>query len=250
MPVFMMSTAYALFSQQLSIDATGASVSYVSNQYMTMTYTKIASLAGSTWTYSMNPVTIKNNGVTSVTAWQTTFTVPADAPTPTCSAAVVCTRSGTTVTVKNGAGNGTIASGGTVTFTMSFTTTTAAYTLQNVTISGTFATTFQTITGLTVTITAGTSTKKGATWTWKPTITVTNNSGQALSGWQVVVTPWSTAYAVTSTMPAGISFTASATQLTFTSTNALASGASYQFIPTITTNTASWSPTATVQGKA
>ena len=198
----------------------------------------------------MNPITIKNNGATSVTAWQTTFTVPADASVPTCQSTVICSKTGTTVTVTNGSGNGTIASGGTVTFTLSFTSATAGYTLQNVTISGTFATTFQTISGLSVTIAKGTSTKKGKVWTWKPLITVTNNSGQSLSGWQVVVSPWASAYAVTSTMPSGISFTTSSAQLTFTSTNVIASGETYQLQPTIKTNTATWNPTATIQGKA
>ncbi len=249
MPLLLVSTTYALFNQELSINASGSGVSYVSNNYTLMTYNKTATQAGSTWTYSLSPVTIKNNGVTSITAWQVVFDIPSDAPMPTCASTVLCTKSGTKVTVKNGAGNGTLTAGGSTTFSLSFTTATAAYTLQNVVISATYDTAFQTIAGLSVTI-SNTGSKVKGIWTWTPTITVTNNSGQSLSGWQVTVTPWSTSYSVASTMPSGLSFTTSSTQLVFTSTNTIANGTSYQFTPTIKTGSISnWNPSASVKGR-
>jgi len=249
-PALLVSASYALFSQQLSVGATTASVSYTSSQYTTMTYTKTTTPSGPNFIYSFSPTVIKNNGVTSITAWQVKFTLPADVTTVTCPSTVTCSRSGTTETIVNGAGNGTIATGATTSFNFSFTSATALYTLQNVIVSATFSTAFQTVAGLTTSIVAGTSSKKGKTWTWNPTITVINNSGQSLSGWRLVVTPWSTSYAVTSTMPSGVTFATSATQLTFTSTNVLATGTQYQFTPTIKTNTASWSPSGVVTGKA
>ena len=240
-----MSTVYALFSQQLSVNAITDSVSYVSNQYLLMTYTKNASLAGSLWTYSMNPVTIKNNGATSVTAWQVTFTVPADAPVPTCPSTVICTKAGTTVTVKNGAGNGTIASGGSVTFTLSFTSATANYVLENVNISGTFSTTYQAITGLTVNIVRGA--RSGGKFPL--TITITNNSGQSISGWQVAIP---TTRTCTSTVPTGTTYTCTTTFLTYTrAAGAIANGAQYQFSTSVTYGSANWNITGyAVRGRA
>ena len=249
-PILMVSVSYALFSQQLSVNATGSSVSYVSSQYTLMTYTKTATYASNTYTYSFSPVTIKNNGVTSITAWQFTYVVPADATTLTCQSTVTCTKRGTTVTVKNGTGNGTLAKGASTTFTMSFKTATALYTLQSVAISATFSTAYQSITGLTVGIVVGTSTRSGSTYTWKPTITVTNNSGQPLSGWRLVITPWASTSAVTSTMPTGITYATTSSRVTFTSTNALAAGATYQFIPTITNRTSSWAAAGVLTGRA
>jgi hypothetical protein len=256
-PVVLMGASYALFSQQLSIAANTSSVAYVSSNYTTFTYTKSSTLAGSTYTYSINPFTITNQGATSITAWSVKVTLPADTPSVSCPSTIVCSFNTTTdvLTITNGTTNGTIAAGGSTTINntttpVRFTSTTGAYTLQNVQISATFSTAFQTINGLTVTINRGSSSKKGNTYTWMPDITVTNNSGQSISGWQVIVSPWSTSYSVTSTMPSGVSYATSASQLTFTSTNALADGASYNLTPTITTNTATWNPTVTVQGKA
>ncbi len=244
-PVFVMSTVYALFSQQLSVNAMTDTVSYVSNQYLVMTYTKNASLAGSTWTYNMNPVTIKNNGATSVTAWQVTFTVPADAPTPTCASTVICTKSGTTVTVKNGTGNGTIATGATRTFTMSFTSTTASYVLENINISGTFTTTYQAISGLTVNVVKGV--RSGGAYPL--TITISNNSGQPISGWQVAIP---TKRRCTSTVPTGTTYTCTTTFLTYTrAAGAIANGAQYQFSTSVTYGSANWNITGyAVRGRA
>lgn len=253
-PLLMVSTGYALFSQDLSINATGSIVSYVSNQYMTVTYTKTATLATGLYTYRLTPMVIKNNGATSVTAWQVSFTVPADASSMVCPSATTatCTLVGTTITIKNGTGNGTIATGATRSITnFSFKSATAAYTVQNVVISATFSTAYQTVAGLTVTINRGTSTRNGSTYTWTPvTVTVTNNSGQPLSGWQLAVTPWASTSAVTSTLPTGLSYTTTSSKLTITSTNAINDDDSYQFTMTITNRSSTWTPVGVMTGKA
>ena len=64
-----------------------------------MTYTKTTTGTGP-YTYTLNPTTIKNNGVTSITAWQFTFDLPPGMTTLTCPTSVVCSQTATTVTVK------------------------------------------------------------------------------------------------------------------------------------------------------
>jgi head-tail adaptor len=252
MPLLTVSASYALFSQDLSVDATGSIVSYISNQYMTVTYTKSATLSAGIYTYRLTPLIVKNNGVTSVTAWQVKFTVPADMTTLSCPTSVVCSTAGTVVTMTNGTGNGTIAKGATRSISnTSFKSAVAAYTPQNIIISGTFATTYATIAGFTVAITRGTSTQNGSNYTWTPvTVTVTNNSGQPLSGWQLAVTPWASTSSVGSTMPTGLSYATTSTRLTITSTNAIAAGSSYQFTMTITNRSSTWTPVGALTGKA
>ena len=177
-PVLMVSAGYALFSQNLTINATGAIVSYVSNQYMTVTYTKTATLATGLYTYKRTPMVIKNNGVTGVTAWQVSFTVPADMSAMACPTATTasCSQAGTTVTISN-------------------------------------------------------------------------NSGQPISGWKVTVPTTKTC---TSTVPTGVTYTCTTTVLTYTGAAvAIAAGAQYQFNTTVTTTMTTWTTSgAAVTGKA
>lgn len=247
-PVLMVSASYALFSQNLSIDATGSIVSYMSNQYMTVTYTKTATYATGLYTYKLTPMVIKNNGATGVTAWQVSFTVPADMSTMACPTATTaaCTKVGTTVTIKNGTGNATIAKGATRSITnFSFKSAIAAYTLQDVVVSGTFATTYAAVTGLTVVAAAGT--RSGSTFPLK--VTITNNSGQPISGWKVTVPTTKTC---TSTVVTGVTYTCTTTVLTYTGAAvAIASGAQYQFDTTVTTTMTIWVTSgAAVTGRA
>ena len=247
-PVLMVSAGYALFSQNLTINATTDIVSYVSNQYMTVTYTKTATLATGLYTYKLTPMVIKNNGVTGVTAWQVSFTVPADMSAMACPTATTasCSQAGTTVTIKNGTGNATIATGATRSITgFSFKSATAAYTPQNVIISGTFATTYTAITGLTVVAVAGT--RSGSTFPL--TVTISNNSGQPISGWKVTVPTTKTC---TSTVVTGVTYTCTTTVLTYTGAAvAIAAGAQYQFNTTVTTTMTTWTTSgAAVTGKA
>lgn len=215
---------------------------------MTVTYTKTATFATGLYTYRLSPMVIKNNGVTGVTAWQVSFTVPADMSAMVCPSATTaaCTQVGTTVTIKNGTGNATIAKGATRSITnFSFKSATAAYTPQNVVVSGTFATTYVAITGLTVVATAGT--KSGNNYPL--TVTISNNSGQPISGWKVTVP---TKRTCTSTVVTGVTYTCTATVLTYTGAAvSIASGAQYQFNTTVTYTAGSWVTTgAAVTGKA
>lgn len=193
-------------------------------------------------------MTITNKGVTSVTAWSIKFNVPTGVTTVTCSSTVTCTRSGVTVTVVNKAANGTIAAGASVTFTVSFTSSTAKYTLQNVIVSGTLSTTYQTIAGLTVGFVKGTVTKNGSTYTYPYTFTVTNASGQNLSAWQALCS-WSS-NATTSTVDSTVNYTTAAARITFTSKAALDSAANIVFNGTFTKNSSTWTiSSCTIQGK-
>lgn len=249
MPLLLIGTSYALFSQTLTISGGGTLPQYVSNNYTTVTYTKTASLAGSTYTYTIDPLTVKNNGVTSITAWTVTFTVPSDTTTITCPTSITCSINNTThvvtltdtVTVAAGATNVVTST----TKPIKFTTTTANYILQNVTISATYSTAYAAITGLTVVATAGT--KSGGAFPL--TITITNASGQPISGWQVTVPTTKTC---TSTVTTGVTYTCTATVLTYTGAAVtVAAGAQYTFSTTVTTTMTTWTTSgAAVKGKA
>ncbi|MFZ1258550.1 MAG: cellulose binding domain-containing protein [Candidatus Saccharimonas sp.] len=230
-PLLVSGTGYALFSQNLSLSGASKKPAYSATQYTLMTYTKTVTQQGSVWLYSM-PMTVKNNGATRLTAWQVKFDVPADTAQLTCPTSVTCSRAGNTVTINNGAANGTLNASASTTFTISFTTAVNLYTLQNVLVSGTYSTAWQSITGLTVSATQGTRTKSGNRYTWRVTITVTNSTGQPISTWQVRV-PWATGmtYAPT-TPPAGISYAVVGATLQITRTTPLANGASYTLTTT------------------
>lgn len=248
MPILMVSVGYSLFSQDLTINTTGSIVSYISNQYMTVTYTKTATLATGLYTYKLTPMVIKNNGVTGVTAWQVSFTVPADMSAMVCpsTTTAACTQVGTTVTIKNGTGNATIAKGATRSITnFSFKSAVAAYTPQDVVISGTFATTYTAIAGLTVVATAGT--RSGSVFPL--TVTVSNNSGQPISGWKVTVPTTKTC---TSTVVTGVTYTCTNKLLTYTGgAISIDDGAEYQFSTSVTTSMTSWVTSgAAVTGRA
>ena len=249
MPLFITGVSYALFSQTLTINSNGQLPQYVSNNYTVWTYTKTATLAGSTYTYKLNPFVITNKGVTSITAWQVTFSVPNDTTAITCPSTVTCSINNTThvVTITRTV---TIAAGAASTInntsnSIRFTTTTANYALQNVTVSATYSTAYATITGLTVVATAGT--KSGGAFPL--TVTITNNSGQDISGWKVTVPTTKTC---TSTVPTGVTYTCTASVLTYTGAAvAIANGAQYQFNTTVTTTMTTWRTTgAAVKGKA
>lgn len=249
MPLFIFGTSYALFSQTLTINGDGELPQYVSNNYTVWTYTKAATLAGSTYTYRLNPFVITNRGVTSITAWRVMFTVPTDTTAITCPTTVTCSINNTThvVTITRTV---TIAAGASSTInntsnSIRFTTTTANYIPQNVDVSATYSTAYATITGLTVVATRGT--KSGGAFPL--TVTITNNSGQPISGWQVTVP---TTRSCTSTVPSGVTYTCTTRVLTYTGAAvAIANGAQYQFNTTVTTTMTTWTTSgAAVMGKA
>ena len=216
---------------------------------MRATYTKTETPQGNNTLYTFNPTTIRNIGVTGVTAWQFKFDVPADTTQLTCPATVTCTRSVNTVTIVNGAGNGTVAAGANTTFNFSFVSVTPRYVLQNVFISGTFASTYQTIPGLTINRAAGASTRKGSTYTFPYTFTVTNASGQNLSAWQAVCT-W-TNLPTTSTISTTVNYVTAAANITFSSKTSLSTGSNIVFTGSFTKNSATWVVSGcTVQGRA
>jgi len=245
-PLILTSGSYALFTQNLSIDATQGAPLYVSSQYLLLTYTKTLTVVGGVQRYSIG-FTIKNNGPVGVTAWRIKFDLPSDFTNFACASSSTCSRVGLTETIVNGGKNGTIAVGGTRSLTISFRTALTDYTLQNVYISGTYAAGYQTITGLTVGVAQGTRTFINPYYRWPVTFTVTNNSGFTLSAWQITV-PWTTARTVIS-MPSGVTYTTNATQLLINSTVPITNGSTYVFTPTLGSTGSTWTVTATIKGQ-
>lgn len=247
-PLVLMGTGYALFSQQLSINTTTVYPSYTISNNMLFTYTRSLSTSGQKTIYSITG-TVKNQGTTSVTAWLVNFSLPADFGAYSCGATVTCSTSGTTATVANGASNGTIAPGASVTFTLTFNSTASKnYILQNISVAGSVAVGYQTISGLTVTASAGTRTKSGKWYYWPYTFTVTNNSGSAISAWRILA-PWNSTTNAVASMPANVNYVVTATQLTMLSTVGLANNASLQFTASLGSTSNSWVLTGyTIEG--
>lgn len=244
-PVLLMSGSYALFSQDLSINATQAAPLYVSSQYLLVTYTKTLTNVAGVKRYSV-AFTVRNNGPVSVTAWQLKFDLPPDFTTFTCTTSVVCSNVGVAETINNGTGNGTIARNATRSFTITFRTALTDYTLQNVYISGTYISGFQTITGLTVTRLQGTRTRVGSVYQWPITYTITNASGYELSAWRITV-PWTTARSVIS-LPPDVNYVVNGSSLLITSTAPIADDEVYIVSGVFGSTSSSWTIGGTIRG--
>lgn len=245
-PLCMVGVTFALFSQNLSTNATTSSVAFVSHQSLMMTYTKTQT--GTSPFTNTIAMTVKNNSTTTATTvWQIDFTVPADTSTITCPTTVFCTLQGTNFTVLSST-NGTIArNGGTVAVSFSFKTATAAYVLDDINTYANYATSYGTRAGLTVNSAIGTRTGVSGAYTWPVTTTITNNYGQPLLAWQVSMTAWKSTYTL-SGLPSSVTKSGSTT-LVLTGANELATGESYQFTWSANTKTtATWAPTSTIQG--
>lgn len=245
-PVLLTSaTTYALFSTNLTINGDTADPVYVATQYLKMTYTKTITQVSGKWNYSI-PITIRNNGPTSVTAWQLIIDLPADFTNRTCPTSVVCSMSGQTLTINNGSGNGTIAKNSTRSFTISFRTLDRYYTLQNIYVSGTNIAGYQTITGLTVARAQGARTRVGGVYQWPITYTITNSSGFDLSSWQITV-PWTTARSVVSLDP-GVTYVVSGSSLLITSTQPIVDGEVYVLSGVFGSTSTTWTIGGTIKG--
>ena len=213
-----------------------------------MTYNQSVTAQSSVWLYTISPMTVINKGVTSVTAWQVKFDVPAGSSAVTCPTSVTCTRAGNTVTIVNGGANGTIAAGATRTFSISFTAPANNSILQNIITSGTFSTTYQTLAGLTVSFMRGPSTFVSPRYFWPYTFTVTNATGQNLGGWRIRAT-WANANRVQS-MDTTVTYTTTASQITILSTVPINNGTNFVFNATLGHTSSTWVLTGlTVQGR-
>ncbi len=236
-PLVFVGTGYALYSQQLTVNGTGRGVTYTSSQGLFVSYAKTVTSSGLNWNYSIT-FTVKNNGTSTIGSWQVGFDMPTGSTSLSCSASVTCSSTGMSVTAYSTATNKTINAGGQTSFTLSFIAPVQNAVLQNLSVSGLYANTYQTITGLTMTATAGTRTKAGKWYYWPYTIVVTNNSTVDVSAWRITAS-WSTTETV-KTMPTTVNYTTSSTQLTITSKTGVVKGNTFQFVPTLGSTKATW----------
>jgi hypothetical protein len=246
-PLLLVSTGFALFSQQLTVNGSATKPAYSSTNNMSMNYSVSYGTSGQKTVYNIT-MTVKYNGSGTIESWQSAFNVPTDFGSLTCQSTVACTTSTNRVTVANGAGNGTITPSGTVTFTLSFTTSTGqGYVLQNIAVTGILVKVYQTMTGLTFTATPGTRTKSGNKYTWPYTFKVTNGTGQAISAWRFTSSNWTSTETIAS-VSTTVNYVANTTSLTFSSKTGLASGANITFSGSITSTNANFSLAGSVQG--
>ena len=249
MPLMMTGAVYALFSQNLSVNSTGSSVSYVASNSMLMTYVSSSTGTGP-YTYTINPLTLYNNGVNDTAQWTVTFVVPSDVSSVTCAAAVVaCTYNNTTktLTVKNVLANGWIKSGTSRVISganIQFSTSTPRYTLQTVTVT---STNYLTITGLSTTIT---NKRSGSNYTL--TIKITTAAGVTVNGWQIKI-PTTTACTNVTNLPATVTALCTATELVLSApVYAIAANTTITLSPSpvVTYSPKTWNTTtATIKGK-
>jgi len=246
-PLALTSTGYALFSQNLSLHTNATKPNYTSSQNLLLTYTKTVTPSGSNWLYTIN-ATVKNTSSTrTISAWQATFTLPGGYSSITCTNAT-CSQASNVNTAVNTGTNGTINTNSTATFTFTFISSQQNYIFTSIGVSGTIVPIYQTVSGLTVSASAGTRTKSGKWYTWPYTITVTNASGQNLAGWRVLI-PWNTTSNQVSSMPATVNYVETATQLQITSTQPINNGANFQFVPQLSSTNSSWTMSGyTVEG--
>lgn len=246
-PLLVVSTGYAVFTQQLTVTGSAEKPAYSYTNNMSMSYSIAYGTSGQRTVYNIT-MTVKYNGSGTIESWSTLFDMPSDFTSRTCQATVVCSSVGNRLTVSNGTGNGTINPNGTVTFTLSFQTNTGqGYELQNINVTGILARVYQTMSGLTFTATPGTRTKSGNRYSWPYTIQVTNNSGQAISAWRIQSTNWTSANQITG-VSTTVNYVSTATLLTITSKTGLANGASITFNATMSTTNQNWVFAGTVQG--
>ncbi|HSX32832.1 MAG TPA: hypothetical protein VLF91_00640 [Candidatus Saccharimonadales bacterium] len=226
-PLVLTSSAYALYSQQLSVHGNATEPVYTSSQNLSITYTKsITSVAGK-WQYTIT-VTVHNNNNRNTSAWQSTFSLPSGFSNLTCSNAT-CTQASNVNTANNTGTNGTITANGTVVYTLVFRSTQQNYRFTSIGVSGTLVPIYAPVSGLTVAASQGTRSKSGKWYTWPFTFTVTNASGQNLAGWRILI-PWNTSTNQVNSMPATVNYIETASQLTILSTQAINNGTSFQFI--------------------
>jgi hypothetical protein len=245
-PFCMVGATFALFSQNLSLSGTGTSVAYVSGQSLMMTYTT-SQTGTSPYTYTI-AMTLKNNATKATTVWQVDLTVPSDASAITCPATVTCALSGTKLTVLSNT-NGAIAIGGTLAVSFTYKTATNAYVFQSIKTYANYTAAYATLSGLTVNVAVGTRTGSSGAYTWPVTVTITNNYGQPIGGWQVSISPWKSTYTL-SGLPSGVTKSGTTT-LVLTGANELATGTTYQFTWSANTKTtATWAPTSSIKGKS
>ncbi len=248
-PLTLSGTGYALFTQQLSLNTTTSKPAYSNSNNINMSYSTTYGSQGQKTVHNQTIVIHNNNATATTQAWQLQFDAPADFSQLNCAGTVVCSSSGSTITVNNGTGNGTIAAGGgTVTFTLSFLSSSTTYQLQNIVVAGTLTAVYVTMPGLTVTPTAGTRTKQGKWYYWPYSFTVTNNSGNAISAWRIQA-PWNSGSNAVSSMDSTVNYVAAATQLTILSTTGMANSSTFQFNSVLGSTSNSWSLTGyTIQG--
>lgn len=223
-----MSGAYALSSRNLSLSGSTSTIAYVTNQSLAMTYTT-PQTSVSPYTYTIG-MTVKNGAALATSVWQIDLEVPSDASSISCPRTVTCTLNGTTLTVLSNT-SGTIAPGGNTQVSFTYKTTTNGAIFQGITTYANHPAALATMPGLTVNASAGTVRKSGSSYSAPLTVTVTNNSGKPITGWQAVISPFSRTYTLTG-VTTGVSSVRSST-LTLTGSNELATGGSYQFSATV-----------------
>ena len=246
-PLLIISVGYAGYSQQLSVHTIATKPAYSSSNNLDISYTSAVIAKAGKWQFTLSPFKVINQGPADVSSWQVSFTVPAGATNLSCTGAN-CSLSGTTITITNTTGAGTILAGSSHDISVVFRLAQNAYVLQNIAVSGTEEPIFRTMAGLTVATTAGTRVKQGNKYTTPFTFTITNNSGQNLSAVRLRI-PWDTATNTVISMPAGLSYYVADSELIMVRSTALNSGQSATYTVSLSSTSQTWTiSSATVEG--
>lgn len=246
-PLLFISVGYALLAQDLSVTGVATTVDHSAPQGLVETHTVTSYQQGQKHYYTFN-ITITNYGPATYGAWQMLADIPAG-KTAQCTSANCSTASSGTVTATNLANNGQLAPGSSVNFTLTFSSKIANYDLQNIQVSGLASGSYYgPISGLTVSSTAGNQTKVKKYYYRNYTIVVSNNSGQNLAGWRVIIANWPIDGQVRG-YSGPINYIANNNELIFTSTGGLAPGQSATFTADLGTRSSTWTPSLVVEGR-
>ena len=246
-PLLILSVGYAGYSQQLSVHTATTKPAYTSNNNLDLSYSTAVVAKAGKWRFTMSPFKITNSGQADVSAWSVSFSVPAGASNVSCTGAV-CSLSGTTMTVTNTTSNGVILAGGSIDVSVVFRLAQTSYVLQDIVVSGTEQPIFQTYGGLTATVTAGATVKKANKYVTPFAITMTNASGADFSAVRVRI-PWNSATNKVTTMPAGLGYFVSGSELIIVRPAGLLNGQSATYTVSLSSTSRAWTiTTMTIEG--
>lgn len=248
MPFFLIAVSYALYSQNLSLVGNTQKPAYSSSEDLKVTYQKTVTNVSGGYQYSISPMTVTNDGASSVTAWQVIFNLPTDFTNLVCNTSINCSVSGTVLTITSGSTNGLITAGGNQVSDFSFNSNLSTYTLQDVNVSGTVNVGYQVIGGFT-TLFQVTNTKTRGKWldiTYH--VTVTNSSGSSISSWRIT-TPWNSTNNAVRSLDAPYTYVVGTNILTINGASSVVNGQNLQFNTVLSTKLTGWSPTPTLEGQ-
>ena len=249
-PLLLVSVGYALFSQNLSLQGTSrAIVNDPAEPNLVVSSTRTVWQTGVNFNYTMS-VTVSNIGTLASTGWEIIITLPATISGLSCWN-VLCSLSGTTLTMTNMSYNGSIAPGASTDFGMSFKSKNSAINFDTYDIEGDSGLEsddqYIVISGLNASFTPSGSWNSGGNHIKQYNVQVTNTTGARIKAWKIFLNWNSTSNSVVAIWNA--TYVAEPTVLKLSNGGQLDSGSTASFGMQLGVPTSSWNPTFIIKGR-